>query len=514
MLVAAVLAIAYLILEPASADHAAQTFRSDLFASHGFLLWNNDWYGGHYLPGYSVLFPPLGAALGPRLAGALAAVAAAGLFGALARHAYGDRARLATLWFGAGIGATLFTGRLTFVLGIAIGLGALLALQRRRPVLAGGLAVLTVCGSPVAGLFLGLAGVAVMLAGDRRGGALVAFPAFAALGALSLAFPTGGAEPFVFSAFVGVPLLAAGALFLLPTSERELRWGVAVYTIAATAAFVLANPVGGNMARLGALAGGPVLALALAGRRPLARAAVALPLLYWQWVAPVRDVSEAAGDPSVHSSYYEPLLAELERRTRGRPARVEIPPTGNRWEAGYVAPRFPLARGWLRQLESDDRDLFTDGNLTAAEYRRWLDREGVSYVAVADAQLDYLAADEEDLIRRGLPYLRAVWSDEHWRLYRVEGDAGLVDREGPRRTVQDGRITALGPAGFTIVARDSGALLVRVRYSRYWTVTAGEACVERHGDWTEVQVIRPGTVSVAARFSLDGLLGRDRQCSA
>ncbi len=444
MLAAAVLAIAYLILEPASADHAAQTFRSDLFASHGFLLWNNDWYGGHYLPGYSVLFPPLGAALGPRLAGALAAVAAAGLFGALARHAYGDRARLATLWFGAGIGATLFTGRLTFVLGIAIGLGALLALQRRRPVLAGGLAVLTVCGSPVAGLFLGLAGVAVMLAGDRRGGALVALPAFAALGALSLAFPTGGEEPFVFSAFIGVPLLAAGALFLLPPSERELRWGVAVYAIAATAAFVLANPVGGNMARLGALAGGPVLALVLAGRRPLALAAVALPLLYWQWVAPVRDVSEAAGDPSVHSSYYEPLLAELERRTRGRPARVEIPPTGNRWEAGYVAPRFPLARGWLRQLESDDRDLFTEGNLTAAEYRRWLDREGVSYVAVADAELDYLATDEEALIRRGLPYLRAVWSDEHWRLYRVEGDAGLVSREGPAHRA---RMAASPPSG-------------------------------------------------------------------
>ena len=71
MLVAAILSIAYLLLEPSSADLAAQTFRSDLFASHGFLLWNNDWYGGHYLPGYSVLFPPLGAALGPRLVGAL-----------------------------------------------------------------------------------------------------------------------------------------------------------------------------------------------------------------------------------------------------------------------------------------------------------------------------------------------------------------------------------------------------------------------------------------------------------
>jgi len=169
MLVAAILSLAYLLLEPSSADLAAQTFRSDLFASHGFLLWNNDWYGGHYLPGYSVLFPPLGAALGPRLVGALAAVTAAGLFGALARHQYGSRARLATLWFGAGAAALLFSGRLTFTLGIAIGLGALLALQRRRPLLAAVLAALTVCGSPVAGVFVMLAGVAVMLAGDRRG---------------------------------------------------------------------------------------------------------------------------------------------------------------------------------------------------------------------------------------------------------------------------------------------------------------------------------------------------------
>ena len=93
MLLAGLFAIAYLILRPPSADLAAQAFRSDLFASHGFLLWNNDWYGGHYLPGYSILFPPLGAALGPRLVGALAVVAAAGLFGVLARYRHGGRAR-------------------------------------------------------------------------------------------------------------------------------------------------------------------------------------------------------------------------------------------------------------------------------------------------------------------------------------------------------------------------------------------------------------------------------------
>ena len=514
MLLAGLFAIAYLILRPASADLAAQAFRADLFASHGYLLWNDYWYAGHYLPGYSILFPPLGAVLGPRLVGALAAVAAAGLFGALARYRHGDRARLATLWFGAGAAAMLFSGRITFALGIAIGLGALLALQRDRPLLAAALAVLTALASPVAGLFLAFAGVAVILAGDRRGGAAVALPALAAVATLSFSFPTGGDEPFAFTAFIGVPLFALAALWLLPAEERALRWGVAVYAIASIVAFAVANPLGGNMARLGALAAGPVMALGLAGRRPVALAVVALPLLYWQWVAPVRDLSAAAGDPSVHSSYYEPLLAQLERRTRGQPVRVEIPPTRNRWEANYVAPHFPLARGWLRQLESGDADLFTGGNLTAAAYRSWLDDRGVSYVAVPDAEPDYLSTDEEALIRGGLPYLRSVWSDQHWRLYRVEHSLGLVSRAGD--SLEPGgrrnRLTALGPASFTLSTRDSGPFLVRVHYTRYWTVTAGSACVQRDGEWTEVVVRNPGTVTVSARFSVEGLFG-DGQCS-
>ena len=149
----------------------------------------------------------------------------------------------------------------------------------------------------------------------------------------------------------------------------------------------------------------------------------------------------------------------------------------NRWEADYVAPRFPLARGWLRQLESDDFDLFTDGNLTPAAYRSWLDgRRGLLRRGRGRRSSTTWPTDEEALIRRGLPYLRAVWSDEHWRLYRVEGSAGLVSTAGdsPARRGRRDRLTALGPASFTLSARDSGAFLVRVRYTRYWTVTSGE----------------------------------------
>ena len=90
-LLAVALSGAYLAAAPTSEDLAAATFRADLFAEHGFALWNNDWYSGHYLLSYSVIYPPLGALLGPRLTAALAVVAAVALFAILARRRFGRR---------------------------------------------------------------------------------------------------------------------------------------------------------------------------------------------------------------------------------------------------------------------------------------------------------------------------------------------------------------------------------------------------------------------------------------
>jgi len=49
--------------------------------------------------------------------------------------------------------------------------------------------------------------------------------------------------------------------------------------------------------------------------------------------------------------------------------------------------------------------------------------------------------------------------------------------------------------------------------AHYWTVTVGDACVERDGHWTRLDVTRPGAVEVAARFSLTGLFRRNSECS-
>jgi hypothetical protein len=522
MLLAAVLGAIYLGWDPPSADLAAQTFRADFFDAHGFAVWTNSWYAGIHLPGYSLLFPPLGAWLGVQLVGVLSAVAAAGLFAALARDRFGERARAGALWFGVATATSLFSGRITFVLGVAVGLGSLLALQRARPRWAAALAVLTSFASPVAGLFVAIAGAAVAiarrpaLAGSRAWipGAGVAAAAVAGIAALVLAFPVEGVEPFVTSAFLGIPLFAAAALLLIPGDERTLRWGVGLYAALGIALFAFDNAVGGNVARLGALFAGPVMALVLWGRRPVALAVVALPLLWWQWAAPVRDLVHAVGDPSAEAAFYAPLLDELDTLTVGEPTRVEIPPTQDRWESAYVAESYPLARGWLRQAESDDFELFQDGRLTPDAYLDWLRERAVGYVAVPQSvDLDYLADDEAALVESGLPYLRPVWENDDWRLYEVEGEPAFVtSAQDPGPPAAGARLASLGPTSFELTADAPGEFLVRLRYTPYWDVSEGDACLTRDGDWTVVRARSAGVIRVESSFGLDALFGARDQC--
>src|ERR1700737_400557 len=86
-------------------------------------------------------------------------------------------------------------------------------------------------------------------------------------------------------------------------------------------------------------------------------------LIYWQANAPVADFASAASDPAVHASYYAPLLGELQALGVGnssRPARIEVVPTVDHWEARFLAPHVALARGWERQLDNGRDALFYD----------------------------------------------------------------------------------------------------------------------------------------------------------
>src|SRR4051794_18683462 len=82
-----VFGLVYLAVAPATADMAGHTFRTWLFERDGVAVWNAQWYGGHHVLGYSLLYAPLAALLTPASVGVLAAVGATAAFWPLARGA-------------------------------------------------------------------------------------------------------------------------------------------------------------------------------------------------------------------------------------------------------------------------------------------------------------------------------------------------------------------------------------------------------------------------------------------
>ena len=49
--------VCWALYQPRTADLAAQVYRSGLFERVGWVLWDNGWFGGHTVPGYSLLTP-------------------------------------------------------------------------------------------------------------------------------------------------------------------------------------------------------------------------------------------------------------------------------------------------------------------------------------------------------------------------------------------------------------------------------------------------------------------------
>ena len=575
----AVLGLAYVIVAPPSTDLAAAAYRSTLFSHVGFTLWDNSWYGGHHLPAYSLLAPAFGAWLGPQLLNALAMVAATALFALLIDGCFPARAtRIAALWFAIGASVALLSNRVPYDLGLALGLGALLVLRGAsdaggadnrpepgasrtglgRHVTALVLAVLCAIASPVAGAFLALAGLAWALTSRASNGWPRPWPlvftlaALAPIGLLTLAFPEGGTQPFVASAFYPdiAAILLIAALILRDLRERTgdssrpagpgdhgdpaadpdggvnpsgtcvhkeaidrlLLAGTLLYALALLGAYAIPSAVGGNADRLGALLAGPVLACVLAPRHPRLLLVLAPLFLYWQVNAPLTDFASAASDPAVNASYFTPLLGELRTLGAGydaRPARIEVVPSADHGEARWMAPHVMLARGWERQLDQKDGPLFYDEAstpLTPARYRAWLSEEAVSYVALPDAPLDYSAKGEARLLDRSPPYLREIWRSAHWRLFAVLGARPLAQPPAV--------MTSATTDSFTLSVPRPASTTVRIRFTPYWAIVAGHGCVrEAPGGWTKVQAQGAGEVRVGIDFSLGRIFSHGPRCT-
>jgi len=538
---AAVLVGVWLVADPRTPDLAAQVYRVGLFRQLGFAVWDNNWYAGHHLLGYSLLYPPLASLLGVRVLGAVCVLASSVLFARLLRSAYGETAvRWGAAWFAVAALGDVWIGRMTFALGVSLALAAGLALSRERWLWAGALAALCAAASPVAAVLLGLAALSVALARRSPRVLLVAaVPGAAVVLALAALFPEGGYEPYPILSFAATLLVVLAFLLALPPAARLLRIGACVYLMACVACVAVHSPMGSNIERYAVLLAGPLLLCTRLDARgkgkgegdgeggagegkgerggasggvwrrlrcgPVVVAALCVTAVWVVW-GPARETLAVAGSEATSAAYYTPVKRFLAEQ-HGGPVRVEVPLTRSHWEAALLAPSVSLARGWDKQMETRYDGVLLAKGLTAAAYERWLHEQAVTYVALPDVQLDPSSAQEGRLIRHGLPYLREVFASAHWRIFRVLSPTPLAS--GP------GRLTLLGHDSFALRASRPGRFVVRVHFTRYWAVSAGSGCVSQApGGWTAVSAATAGTVRVTASFSLGRAFSSGGSCAA
>ncbi|MEV6654219.1 hypothetical protein [Streptomyces sp. NPDC051219] len=492
-------------------DLAAQLAWAGFTARHPGSAYNLSWYGGTHSANYSLLTPHLMAALGVRTVSVAAGLAGSWVMARILVRAGLRRPLCPALLASAALWCNVVSGRTTFALGVAIGLLALL--YRRRLPVAVLCSALATMASPVAGLFLVVAGAAYVLDRQwRKGAALVVAP-FVVVGTTTVLFPFQGEQPMA-PGKLWMPLLACAALCMAaPRDWRVPRLGSAVYGVGVVLTFLIASPIGTNVERLVGLMGPPVLLAAVLAAGPREESCTGpsagpragrWPQWHWRrgvlagalvvscfWLADktMDDVRVATEIPA-WAAQTEGVLAEL-RRLDAERGRVEVVPARNHREAAVLAPYVNMARGWNRQLDVERGRLFYDGSLTAETYRAWLDRWAVQYVVVHAGRPDGPAEGEAAVVAAAPDWLEPVWSDAGWRIYRVRDAVPLAT--APASVVRG------DSAELVIRVPRAGTVTVRVAYSPW--LRAEGACVRQDGEWTSLTVRKAGDYRLGSEYA-------------
>lgn len=497
--VTAVLVAVYLVTRPLSSDLAAQVARADVAHRVGAFGWWTGWLGGLSMPSYSVLVPASMAALGVRTVGVAGAVVTVWGGWRLLRDT--PRPRLGAAALALSSFADLVTGRITFAAGAGLAVLALVALRSNRVPTTVVLAVLAYLASPLAGLFLGLVAVAVLLTRrDRRRVAAVVGTVLLVAGATSaFLFPGNGVMPF--RATDMIPPGIACVVVLVSCRQAVVRAAATLTLLALPAFYLVPGAVGGNICRLPWIAALPVVAACAVLPRAFLAAAMA-GVAVWPATDVIAQVTwNRPADAG--SAYYRPVehaLATL--RTAAGDAstglRVEAIDTKDHWTATYLSRSVSLARGWDRQADRSQNPLFYRPPLTAAAYHDWLHQLAVGWVVEpVRLHLDYASTAEAALVRDGLPYLGVAWSDADWRVYRVLDPAPLAT---------GARVTAVDDGSVTLRVTRPGRFAVRVRWTPYLHVVQAAsgapapACVTDVGGFVAVQARAAGTVRLVSDF--------------
>ncbi|MFI7239854.1 MFS transporter [Streptomyces cyaneofuscatus] len=535
----------FLFFANSGGDIAAQDAWAEFVGRHPGTAYNLAWYGGMHPVSYSVVSPYLMSVLGVRSTMMIVGTVSAALTALILVRVRAVRNPLACSL--AGVFAYLcnaLSGRVTFGLGMMFAVGAVAAVfcwphrwrykRWAKAAVAAPLAGLATASSPVAGLFLGVVAAALFLHKRRPGAYAIGLAPVAVVALSSLLFPFSGTQPMSLGT-VSLPFLFSVLVFVLvPRDWNTVRTAAAVYGFGTVLTYFVDSQIGSNVTRMAMLFAGIVLLAALPYTVPRSRRWYALVLAFaglnfWIGFKGVDDIVRTTPDASWARSL-APLVNQLQQVGAER-GRVEVVPASSHREASALAT-YNLARGWNRQADMKRNPLFYDDTLDAVNYRQWLDRWAVHYVVLPTGRPDGGAERETELVGKGLSYLREIWSDENWKLYRVLEPTPLAD---PPATVEKA-----GANELTIRVESAGRVLIRIPHSRWLAVvdeqgkgverpqeteesklrtqedeTAPKTFDNLHGclnkivdegpygdEWTELLAPKPGVYRLAAPYQL------------
>ncbi|MEU0411152.1 MFS transporter [Streptomyces griseorubiginosus] len=458
-------------------DLAAQDAWAEFVGRHPDSAYNLAWYGGMHPVSYSIVSPYLMSVLGVRTTMMLAGTVSAGLLTLILIR---SRSVRNPLWAAlAGVYAFLCnaaSGRVTFGLGTVFALGAVAVVfcwphrwrhkRGAKAACAATLAALATMASPVAGLFVGLVAVALFLQKRRPGAWALGIAPTVVVAVSAWLFPFSGTQPMKIASVL-LPL-AYGLLvyFLVPREWTTVRITAAVYSLSVVLVWLVSSQIGSNISRLPMLFAGVALAAALPFTVPRSRKWYAVVVAFagftvWIGFKSVDDVVHTTPTAS-WARELAPLVNELQE-VGAEKGRVEVVPAASHREASALAPYVNLARGWNRQADMERNPLFYDDTLNSANYHEWLQRWAVHFVVVPKDEPDGSGGERErELVQRGMPYLKQIWGDANWQLFRVTDPAPLASPN----TVVD----RAAQGEMTMRVKKAGRILIRIPYSPWLSI--------------------------------------------
>lgn len=475
-------------------DLAAQEAWARFASEHGAAAYGLFWYGGMHTANYSLISPYLMAAVGVKTVTVVSGVAGAWLVAALVERTGMRRPLWPAMLASLAVWCNVASGRTTFALGIAFGFAACLVLVRERRVGAAVVcAALATMSSPVAGLFLVVAGAAYFLVRDWGRAAALMVPPVVVVGVTTALFPFSGEHLMPFDRIFPPVVFGLALIVAAPREWRVLRWGAGVYAAGTVLTYLIPSPIGTNVERLAELLApaallGALLMPALSRVRRVVLTVALVMSTAWVGQKTADDLTVSTAVPK-WAADTEGVVRELERLGADR-GRVEVVPARNHREATALAPYVNMARGWNRQLDIERGRLFYDGSFSATTYRAWLDKWAVGYVVLPSGKPDGFAEDEAALVASGPTWLEPVWRDAHWRVFRVKNAVPMVSR--PASVVKS--------TGSAMVVRvpTREPVTLRLVYSPW--LRAEGACLKRHGEFTRLTVSTPGTYKISSGY--------------